>query len=69
MLVKGIHEAHVLITVLNYILNGESYVLQSKGKAALYDIRINFAHELNLSKVQAFLQLFTSMQNGISMCI
>lgn len=38
ILVKDIHNAHVLFTVLNYKLNRESYVLQSNGKTALCDI-------------------------------
>jgi hypothetical protein len=45
ILVKDIHNAHVLFTVLNYKLNRESYVLQSKGKAALCDIHMYFAHK------------------------
>jgi hypothetical protein len=49
-------------------LNRESYVLQSKGKAALCDIHMYFAHKWNLWKVRDFLQGFTSMQNGISKC-
>jgi hypothetical protein len=67
-LVKDIHNAHVLVTVLNYKLNRESYVLQSKGKTVLYDIHMYFAHKLHLSKVQDFLQVYTGMQNGISKC-
>jgi len=47
-LVKDFNNAHVLFTVLNYRLKDESYVLQSKGKAALYDIHMYFAHKLNL---------------------
>jgi len=39
---------HMCFSVLNYKLNRESYVLQSKGKAALYDIHMYFAHKLNL---------------------
>jgi len=46
--VKDIHNAHVVITVLNYTLNRESYVLQNIGKAALYDMHMYFAHNLNL---------------------
>jgi hypothetical protein len=47
-LVKDIHNAHVLVTVLNYTLNRKSCVLQSKGKRALYDIHMHFAHKLHL---------------------
>ena len=47
-LVKDIHNAHVLVTVLNSKLNRKSYVLQSKGKAALYAIHMYFAHKLHL---------------------
>ena len=32
--VKDIHNAHVLVMVLNYKLNRASYVLQSNGKTA-----------------------------------
>jgi len=48
ILVKDIHNAHVLVTVLNSKLNRKSYVLQSKGKAALYAIHMYFAHKLHL---------------------
>lgn len=54
ILVKDIHNAHVLVTVLNYKLNRGRYVLQSKGKTALYDIHMYFAHKLHPEKLRIF---------------
>ena len=49
-LVKDIHNAHVLVTVLNYKFNHENYVLQSKEKQ-LYMIYIYILHIIYISEM------------------
>jgi hypothetical protein len=64
--VKGVHNAHTRVTVLDYKLNHESYLVQSKQKTAVCDIHMYLAHKLIFRKLQDFLQVFTNIQMALA---